>query len=122
MNDAELIEAGRSFWRFIAEMEALEPDDPSYADDFDVLADKVGELEDQIMATPADTFAGIAVKLRIAFRKCRPRETPLGAAIHSALDDCERLARPSNHDSKSSVIMFQSLCLALARPRASRSE
>ena len=103
MNDADLNKAGGSFWLFISEMQALEPDDPSYAEDFGVLVNRLGDLEDQIMVTPADTFAGIAVKLRIALYHAvnelsaadakEPEQHPLYGAIRSALDAAKRLAK-----------------------------
>ena len=107
MNGTDLIDAGAEFWRGRAEMAGLDPECPAYADNFDRLAQSLGKLEDRMMATPADTPAGIAVKLRIVLDKATsylPHERndqgdisdhPLGIAILSALHDSERLGGAS---------------------------
>ena len=101
MTEINLIAAGAEFWPERAKMASLEVDDPLYDDKFERLAQSLGKLEDNIMATPATDPAGIAVKLRIALDHAEAAlpnepgdigEHPLGMAITSALHDAERLA------------------------------
>ena len=54
---------------------------------------EVSEIESQIVATPANTFAGIAIKLRVAAIEIpKDAHDPNDLAILGALADAERLA------------------------------
>ncbi len=68
--------------------------------------DKSSEMERRIAAIPANTFAGIAIKLRIATEDMNEEDMrrPTNANLESALADAERLAGmgdmtapPENH-------------------------
>ena len=113
--DAELLRLGDEHKTFLGEIDAGGHDDAKG----DVLGEAVERqvaLEEQIAAIPANTFAGLAVKLRIGTDNQSFRLYPDLQAddlstdelnLMSALADAERLA--GGRDSRSSAEGGQSL-------------
>ena len=90
--DAELLRLGDELTTLIDEINAgLHPED---ADSSDRAMDRKGDLEKRIAATPANTFGGIAVKLRIATDNMDPDAPRYGDELNllSVFADAKRLA------------------------------